>query len=401
MTASQRSSDKLSPIELYKNAEKSAKIAGLRYVSDQQPGIRRQRWGRGFSYIDVDGTRIQEPKKKTYFKELAIPPSWEDVWICCDENGHLLVTGKDLKGRKQYRYHPEWIALRDQLKFDRLIPFTEALPTLRKAVHAEIERAVKAARAFEKSKQAKPKKSQRSLSKAILDRSTVIAATVQLLDQTSIRVGNVQYSQTNQSYGLTTLKKKHVDVSSAEIELHYIGKSGVSREVHLQDATLAKLVKRCAEIPGQTLFQYFDDEGQKQSVDSGDINEYLQNTMGGPFTAKDFRTWGGTVAAATALLAKEKARIPKEKERKQDAKELSQKTLTSDMVDAVKIAAKQLGNRPATCRKYYIHPAVFAAYEAGGLEGAIATHPIKETDLAKFLDIEEQNTLSVLRANQL
>ena len=401
MTASQRSpdkkstdkrsSDKLSPIELYKNAEKSAKIAGLRYVSDQQPGIRRQRWGRGFSYIDVDGTRIQEPKKKTYFKTLAIPPSWEDVWICCDKNGHLLVTGKDLKGRKQYRYHPEWISLREQLKFGRLIPFTQALPNLREAVQEEVERAVKATKDLEK--QSKQRK--RSLSKAILDRSTVIAATVQLLDSTFIRVGNVQYSQANQSYGLTTLKKKHVDVSSADIELHYIGKSGVSREVHLRDKTLAKLIKRCAEIPGQTLFQYFDSDGQKQSVDSGDINEYLQAVMNGPFTAKDFRTWGGTVAAATALLEKEKER------KREDSLEVDQKTLISDMVEAVKIAAKQLGNRPATCRKYYIHPAIFELYEAQKLEEAIANHPIQEPELFDFLDTEEQNTLSILRANQL
>ncbi|EDX84532.1 hypothetical protein S7335_2229 [Synechococcus sp. PCC 7335] len=391
MTAAQRASDKLSPINLYQNAEKSAKIAGLRYVSDQQPGVRRQRWGRGFSYIDVDGTRIQEPKRRTYFKLLAIPPSWKDVWICCDQNGHLLVTGRDLKGRKQYRYHPEWTALREQLKFDRLIPFTEALPTLRKTVQAEIERAANIIQnARHKSRTVK----------STLDRSTVIAATIQLLDRTFIRIGNTQYAQANQSYGLTTLENKHVDISSADIELHYVGKSGVSREIHLQDPTLAKLVKRCAEIPGQTLFQYFDEEGQKQSVDSGDINEYLQNTMDGPFSAKDFRTWGGTVAAATSLLEKEKAREELD-ENEATQTTPSQKMLTSDIVDAVKVAARQLGNRPATCRKYYIHPAVFKAYEAGRLGEAISSHPIKEANLANFLDLEEQNTLSVLRANQL
>lgn len=391
MTASPRASDRLSPISLYQNAEKSAKIAGLRYVSDQQPGVRRQRWGRGFSYVDVDGTRIQEPKRKTYFKSLAIPPSWEDVWICCEQNGHLLVTGRDLKGRKQYRYHPEWNALREQIKFDRLIPFTEALPTLRKTVQAEIERA---AAVIENSR-----RKSRAV-KSTLDKSTVIAATVQLLDRTFIRIGNTQYAQANQSYGLTTLKNKHIDISSAEIELHYVGKSGVSREIHLQDATLAKLVKRCAEIPGQTLFQYFDEAGRKQSVDSGDINEYLQSTMGGPFSAKDFRTWGGTVAATTALLEEEKVR--KELNNKQAAEaKLSQKTLTSNIVNAVKVAAKQLGNRPATCRKYYIHPVVFKAYEAGKLGEAIFSYPIKEANLDNFLNLEEQNTLSVLRANQL
>ncbi len=382
--SSDSSSSRLSPIELYQNAERSAKIAGLRYVSDQQPGIRRQRWGRGFSYVDIDGTRIQEPKKKTYFKALAIPPSWEDVWICCDKNGHLRVTGRDLKGRKQYQYHPEWIALREQLKFDRLIPFTEALPDLRQTVQTEVEQAVDAIRAAAKKD---------APSKPILEKSTVIAATIDLLDQTFIRIGNVQYTQANQSYGLTTLKKKHVDVSRADIQLHYIGKSGVSREVQLHDAALAKLVKRCAEIPGQTLFQYFDNKGQKQSVDSGDINEYLHRVMKGPFTAKDFRTWGGTVAAATALLNKER--------NEESGRKLDEKILTSNIAEAVKIAAKQLGNRPATCRKYYIHPCLFKAYEAGELSRAIAAHPIKETDLADFLDKEEQNTLSILRANQL
>ncbi|MBE9062578.1 DNA topoisomerase IB [cf. Phormidesmis sp. LEGE 11477] len=389
MAASQRSSDQLSPINLYKNAEKSARIAGLRYVSDQQPGIRRQRWGRGFSYIDIDGTRIQEPKQKTYFKQLAIPPSWENVWICCDQNGHLLVTGRDLKGRKQYRYHPEWISLREQLKFDRLIPFTEALPVLRKTVQSEIEQAVST---IQNAKQ-------KDRTKSMLDKSTVIAATVQLLDSTFIRIGNTQYAQANKSYGLTTLKNKHVDISSADIDLHYIGKSGVSREIHLQDATLAKLVKRCAEIPGQTLFQYFDEESHKQSVDSGDINEYLQIVMNGPFSAKDFRTWGGTVAATTALLEKERARN-KETD-KQTSVKSKKNRIASDIVEAVKVAAKQLGNRPATCRKYYIHPAIFKTYEAKGLAQAIDRYPIEEDSLASFLDIEERNTLSVLRANQL
>ena len=389
MTASRSSSNRLSPIELYKNAEKSAKIAGLCYVSDQQPGVRRQRWGRGFSYVDIDGTRIQEPKRKTYFKALAIPPSWENVWICCDKNGHLQVTGEDLRGRKQYRYHPDWIALREQLKFDRLIPFTEALPALRQTVQAEVERAVKASKAIDKAA-ANKKSRQKNAVKSILDKPTVIAATVQLLDSTFIRVGNTQYTQANQSYGLTTLKKKHIDISSKDIQLHYIGKSGVSREVHLQDATLAKLVKRCVEISGQTLFQYFDSEGNKQSVDSGDINEYLQKVMKGPFSAKDFRTWGGTVAAATALLEKEKAR----------KEPVDQKTLSADIVEAVKAAAKQLGNRPATCRKYYIHPCLFRSYEAEEMRQAIASNPIKEADLLEFLDQEEQNTLSILRANQ-
>ena len=217
--------------DLYQDPAESARHAGLRYVSDEQPGIRRQRWGRGFSYFDTDSTRIQDPKRRARFETLVIPPSWEDVWICKDVNGHLQATGRDQRGRKQYRYHPDWVKLRNQLKFDRLIPSAQALPTLREIT-------------------------QQQTRTATLDRETVIAAIVQLLDHTLIRIGNLEYSQTNGSYGLTTLRDRHVDIAAGVIKLQFRGKSGVDHEIDLQNRRLAKIVKQCKEIPGHTLFQY-------------------------------------------------------------------------------------------------------------------------------------------------
>lgn len=364
----------MSSIQLYKDPIQSAKVAGLRYVTDEQPGIRRQRWGRGFSYIDIDGSRIKDKKRRAQFKALVIPPSWQDVWICCQPNGHLRATGRDLKKRKQYRYHPEWIALRKQLKFDRLIPFAKALPTLRQQTAAII-------------------KSASASSNEDVHRETVIAAIIQLLDNTFIRIGNQQYSQRNDSYGATTLQDNHAKICAGKIELTFVGKSGVSRQLNLQDKKLAKIIKRCQEIPGQTLFQYFDKAGNRQEIESGDINEYLRSVMGSPFTAKDFRTWGGTVTAANVLhRMAAKARentTPSEAE------------MTSNIVEAIKIAAQRLGNRPATCRKYYIHPCIFKAYKNESLEHAIKQCYPTESALLNFLDSDEQKTLAILMANKI
>ena len=359
--------------DIYKDAARSAQIAGLRYVSDDQPGIRRQRWGKGFSYIDIDGSRIKDRKRKESFKALAIPPSWEDVWICCDKNGHLRATGRDLKRRKQYRYHPDWIKLRKQIKFDRLIPFALALPKLRDKIHRTVAQTAEAIENGQKRKD-------------VLDRETVIATVVELLDDSFMRVGNQRYTQANKSHGLTTLKDKHVDISSGRIELEFVGKSGVERDVTVKNKQLAEIVKACEEIPGQTLFQYFDESGHRQSIESGDVNDYLHEVLGDRFTAKDFRTWGGTVTAAQTLhdLAVEQ---PTEDE----------KTLDHNIVETVKIAAQRLGNRPATCRKYYIHPSVLRAYRAGQIEDAIAQNPQTDPQLLKFLDSAELNTLSILQ----
>lgn len=365
----------MSSLKLYKNAEKSAKIAGLRYVSDGQPGIRRQRWGRGFSYIDIDGTRIKDKKKRSRIEALAIPPSWQEVWICCDSNGHLRATGRDLKRRKQYRYHPEWIALRKQLKFDRLIPFAKALPKLRENIQIQLESAAKKTKS----------KNQSTLQK--VDKQTLLAAIVKILDTSFIRIGNQQYAQQNNAYGLTTLKKCHADISAGQIELQFIGKSGVKRDIDLEDPGLAKVIKKCEEIPGQTLFQYIDENGQRQPIDSGDVNEYLQTTMGSAFTAKDFRTWGGTVTATQALYDIATGRS-----------ELKDKPPEKHIIEAVKIAAKQLGNRSATCRKYYIHPGIFDAYTQGTMMSAIAQNNSQDSTLIQFLSEDELRTLAILTA---
>ena len=363
----------MSSLKLYKNAARSAEIAGLHYVTDDQPGVRRQRWGKGFSYIDIDGSRIKDRKRKKQFKALAIPPSWEDVWICCDENGHLRATGRDLKRRKQYRYHPDWVALRKQIKFDRLIPFAQALPRLRKKVQHVIAETTKAMEHGEKKTD-------------ILDKETVIAAVVKLLDDSFMRVGNQRYTQENKSHGLTTLKDDHVDISAGRIKLEFVGKSGVERDVTVQNAQLAEIVKQCEEIPGQTLFQYFDEQGDRQAVESGDVNSYLHDVMGDRFTAKDFRTWGGTVTATQTLYDMSIHQPTKD-----------QKEIDENIIETVKITAQRLGNRPATCRKYYIHPRVFDIYRNGTLGESVEQNKVKDKALLSYLEDAELKTLAVLK----
>lgn len=340
---------------LYQDATRSAQVAGLRYVSDEQPGIKRLPWGRGFTYIDPDGNRLKSGKQRDWIQSLAIPPNWEDVWICIDSNGHLQATGRDARRRKQYRYHPGWIQLRKQLKFDRLIPFAKKLPHLRQQLRQQLTQ--------------KP---------PLLDRSTVTAAVAQLLDDTLVRVGNLHYSQVNGSYGLTTLQKRHVDISANHLTFQFRGKSGVEQEIDLHSRRLANIIRRCQEIPGYTLFQYIDEEGDYQTIDSGDINEYLQSTMGESFTAKDFRTWGGTVVACNVLAQ-------------------AASDDTNSVTKAIKAAARQLGNRPATCRKYYIHPAIIDGYEAGWLSDYLSNW---SPDPSSELSEEEQRTLAVLDYNR-
>lgn len=335
---------------IYLDAAKSAKIAGLRYVCDRQPGIQRQRWGRGFTYFDIDGNRIPAGPLRQWLQSLAIPPNWEEVWICPDPNGHLQATGRDARGRKQYRYHPDWIKQRNQLKFDRLIPFANQLPALRKKIQKQLAK-----------------------DRSLLSRETVTAAVIQLLDDTLVRIGNTQYSQANGSYGLTTLQKRHVDVEANRLTLQFKGKSGVEHERTTCDLRLAKIVKRCQELPGYTLFQYIDDNHEQQTIDSDDINQYLQATMGDAFTAKDFRTWGGTVAACKVLSAPTPDDNP--------------------VTAAIKAAARQLGNRPATCRKYYVHPLIVEAHEAGWLSQCLTDW---SPDPLSDLTGDEQRTLTVL-----
>ncbi|MEM7771100.1 MAG: DNA topoisomerase IB [Cyanobacteria bacterium P01_A01_bin.37] len=315
------------------NPTQVARQAGLRYITDEEPGIRRETCGRGFTYFDVNGNRIGDRTKRQYLKSLSIPPSWRNVWICPIENGYLQATGRDAKGRKQYRYHPIWRKLRNQAKFSRMLVFGESLPTIRQITNEH-------------------------LCLNGLPRKKVLALVVQLLESTLIRIGNAEYAQSNNSYGLTTLRTRHINIEGKRIEFNFVGKSGVKHSLEIEDKRLANVIKRCYEIPGYSVFQYVDEEGQRQNVDSGEVNDYLKEISGEDFTAKDLRTWAGTV-----LTAKELGH------RFVTQSEVPQK---GHITDAIKAVAKQLGNRPATCRKYYVHPAIPKAYLQGDFSSLVA-----------------------------
>jgi DNA topoisomerase I len=327
MTENQRTRGKPSTA-LITDPQVSAKAAGLCYVTDTRPGIRRQRAGKGFTYLNMDGIRLLDPQELQRIKSLGIPPAWTKVWICPLPHGHLQATGYDAKGRKQYRYHRRWRHVRDETKYGRMLAFGEALPLIRQQV--EHDMALQG-----------------------LPRAKVLATVLRLLDTTLIRVGNEAYARANRSFGLTTLRDRHVDVAGATLRFHFRGKSGKEHTVEIYDRRLALIVKRCQEIPGQELFQYRDDEGQRRTIDSADVNAYLRQVTGQDFTSKDFRTWNGTVLAVRALQtcgARESAAQAKKA-----------------VVEAVKTVAAQLGNTPAICRKCYVHPVVIEAYVEGSL----------------------------------
>ena len=337
---------------------KSAGLVGLCYVTDTEPGIQRQCVGKEFCYLSTNGEKIADDSQLSRIKALVIPPAWTNVWICPLPHGHLQATGRDAKGRKQYRYHAHWRQVRSQTKFNRMIAFGEALPKIRKQTEADLKRTG-------------------------LPREKVLATVVRLLEITRIRVGNEEYAQTNKSFGLTTMRDRHVDISGAKLQFKFRGKSGVKHEIELSDRRLAKIVKRCQDIPGQELFQYLDDEGQRQPVSSGDINAYLQEITDLDFTAKDFRTWSGTVLAA------------------QELNELglfeTQTEAKKNVTQAIKDVAQHLGNRPATCRKYYVHPAVIDAYMDKSLFQTMpqqSAHHISDSLLE--LRSEEQAVLKIL-----
>ena len=297
---------------------------GLRYVSDDSPGISRQPKGKGFAFRLAGGQLVKKGPDLDRITRLAIPPAYVDVWICPSANGHLQATGRDARGRKQYLYHPKWRAARDETKFDRMLAFGAALPKLRARVTRDL--ATSAGKGME--------------------RHTVMAAVVRLLDTTMVRVGNDEYARSNQSFGLTTLRKRHVALTGDELRLRFKGKSGVAHDVSLKDKRIARVVKRCQGLPGQELFKYLDADGQAHSVNSSDVNDYLREASGGDFTAKDFRTWHGS-AAALALF----------KALADDEKSAITKTLANRLVSEV---AQLLGNTAAVCRKSYIHPQVMA-----------------------------------------
>ena len=300
----------------------AARAAGLRYVSDTRPGIRRKRAGRGFSYTGPDGAPIRDDETLRRIRSLAIPPAWQDVWICPQPNGHLQATGRDARGRKQYRYHPRWRVTRDETKYERMVAFGRALPRIRERIEQDM---------------AQPG----------LPREKVLATVIRLLETTLIRVGNAEYARSNRSFGLTTLRDRHVQVDGSTLRFEFRGKSGVRHSVDLRDRRLARIVKRCRDIPGYELFQYIDDAGQRQTIDSADVNDYLRAISGEDFTAKDFRTWAGTVLAALALQELETFD--------------SQAQAKRNIVGAIQNVAERLGNTPSVCRKCYVHPAVIDA----------------------------------------
>ena len=307
-------------------ASETAKEVGLRYVHDDLPGITRRPCADGFSYFSPKGEQISDEKTLQRIRSLAIPPAYWDVWICPYEDGHLQATGKDARGRKQYRYHPRFREVRDESKFAKMVDFAQSLPT----IHARLDR---------------------DLAKKGLPREKVLAAVVELLEKSFIRVGNEEYAKQNKSYGLTTLRTRHVHIEGAEIAFNFMGKSKVKHRITLRDRKLANVVKKIQELPGQELFHYLDPEGNPHTVNSHDVNAYLHEISDHPFTAKDFRTWAGTVLALVHL-----AGAPPEGTKKQ------QKALLNS---AIKEVAKQLGNTPSVCRKCYIHPTIVEDYTTG------------------------------------
>ncbi|WP_414922533.1 DNA topoisomerase IB [Pseudomonas sp. IT-P294] len=323
----------------------------LHYVDDTQPGITRKLLRGKFCYFDPAGQRIKAPDEIKRINALAVPPAYTNVWICADPRGHLQATGRDARGRKQYRYHPRWREVRDADKYSRLRDFGQALPKLRKRLEALLD-----APGFSRDK--------------------VMATVITLLDATLIRVGNTQYARENRSYGLTTLRSRHVEVNGSAILFQFRGKSGVEHQITVKDRRLARIIKRCLEIPGQDLFQYLDEQGERHTVSSSDVNAYLQILTGADFTAKDYRTWAGSALALSVLRELQW-------EPESDAKR--------HVVAMVKDVAKQLGNTPAVCRKCYIHPAVLEGFMLGALAELPRPRTRKglraeEVGLAKFLD---------------
>jgi DNA topoisomerase-1 len=301
----------------------SAKAANLRYVTGEGPGIVRKRRGKGFCYLGPDSKPVRDQATLKRIQSLVIPPAWEHVWICPTSNGHIQAVGRDARGRKQYRYHERYREVRDETKFGRMLAFGAALPKIRQQANKD-------------------------LSLPGLPQRKVVAAIVRLLDETCIRIGNEEYAKANKSFGLTTLRDRHADIRGQSVRFHFRGKSNQEHDITLRDRRLARIVKQCQDLPGQALFQYRLDTEKHAKVDSSDVNEYLREVTQESFTAKDFRTWHGTGHMAQQLAALGPASSETETKR--------------NIVQAVKATAKRLGNRPAACRKYYIHPAVFESY---------------------------------------
>lgn len=336
----------------------AARQAGLRYTSDARPGWTRKRSGHAFRYLDAEGRPVRDRETLARIRGLVIPPAWTDVWICPDPRGHLQATGRDARGRKQYRYHSRWRAVRDESKYERMMAFARVLPRIRE-------------------------RTDRDLALPGMPRPKVLAAVVRLLETSLIRVGNDEYARTNRSYGLTTMRNRHVEVEGASVRFKFRGKSGVVHDIDIRDRRLARIVARCQDLPGQELFAYVDDDGQARDVTSDDINDYLREVAGEEFTAKDFRTWAGTVLAALALREFEAFG--------------TQAQAKKNVVAAIERVAERLGNTPSVCRKCYVHPAVLDSYLDGSMLESLRRRAKKELDeRAGSLRPEEAAVLALL-----
>jgi DNA topoisomerase-1 len=342
----------------------AARAAGLRYVDCSQPGLRRRptgkkvragkRWVPAFVFEDAAGRSVRDRETLERIRALAIPPAWTDVWICPSANGHVQATGRDARGRKQYRYHSRWRTQRDGTKYARMIALGQALPGLRRRIAADLARPG-------------------------LPREKVLATVARLLETTFIRVGNEEYARTNRSFGLTTLEDRHVDVGTSRVRFHFRGKSGVYHEVSIRDPAIARIVRRCRDLPGEELFQYLDESGDPATIDAADVNAYIRDLAGEDFTAKDFRTWAGSVLALTAL-------------REERAAARGKRPTRAHVVRAIERVAAQLGNTPAVCRKSYIHPEVIGGF----LDDALGGPAARTAGLAP----EEGALLALLRRRQ-
>lgn len=342
--------------ELHGDMELSAQAARLRYVQDDKPGFGRKRTAKGFRYVDTQGRPLRDEKQLARIRSLAIPPAWEKIWICPYANGHLQATGYDARQRKQYRYHKEWRAIRDEAKFEHIIDFALHLPLIRERIDAE-------------------------LTQPGLSRDKVLALVVALLETTMIRIGNDEYARNNGSFGLTTLRNRHVEVSGGRIAFHFKGKSRVEHAIEIQNARLARLVRKMKELPGQELFQYLDDDGKRHAIDSSDVNDYLKRITGRDYTAKDFRTWSGTVQTFHTLSAAE----PFE----------NQSQAKKNVLAAITEAARKLGNTPSICRKCYVHPLIIDIYMTGKLFAALRKH--SQPQQLDAWQAAEQDVLALLQ----
>jgi DNA topoisomerase-1 len=351
---------RVAKIEVVTDPLEVAEDASLRYVSDDQPGYTRKAKGDDFEYFDTDGKPIRDETRLLRVRRLAIPPAYKDVWICPSPNGHIQATARDARGRKQYRYHERWREARDENKYDRMLVFGHALPKIRRQV-------------------------KKDLGLRELPRNKVLATVVHLLGRTLIRIGNEEYARENKSFGLTTMQDRHVDVKGAKLRFSFRGKGGVKHEVDVSDRRLANIIRKLQDLPGQEIFQYEDETGEVRNVTSQDVNDYLHEITGEEFTAKDFRTWAGTVLTAVALNAQAPA------ENETQAKK--------NIKDAIAAVAKILGNTSAVCRKCYVHPVVLDAYLDGDMIDGLK--PKTEEALSEDLDdlrAEEAAVMSFLQA---